>query len=349
MESKPLPVGGWTKHDRWAVPGMRIPAFRSGLAAQKGTNNNILIKTWGGIGDQICSEPTLRYAREHFKKVRLTLVSPIPEVFSHIKFDDVYNNTQEWPIYDDYLCLETNSETDKWNLFYQFVSHNVVHCVDFPCLSALRSTLPVDKKVVRLIPPTPGLKFFDLLRDVDLKKCVVVHAGKHWQSKTFPKAWWDAAINSITEKGLTPILIGKENGPGQGTVDTTVELCIDMREKTTLLETIWLLQNVPVVICNDSSPLHMAVTGTAWIGFLATAKHFDYITHWRNNMRGIPEWGWQMQNLSLGGYWDIQDFSPGDVEDKTIDKVDPKILESWLPKPETIGAFCHEKHNIVRI
>lgn len=336
----PLDQMRWGAGDTFQIQGWRIPSWRTAFAIQKGVEHNILMKTWGGLGDQICAEPTLRFALEHFKHSKITLASHIPEVFSHLKFYDVYNlNNYPPPIYDDHLCFETNSDCSIWNLTYQFISHNVVQCVDFPSICALRCTLPVAKKEIILKPPTPSQEKTELWSAYEKRQsAVVVHAGKHWPSKTFPKPWWDSAIRSIIAKGLTPILIGKDNGPGQGTVDTITEGCIDLRNKTTLNETIWLTQQVPVVICNDSSPLHMAVSGKAWIGFVATAKHPDYITHWRNG-----QWGWRMQNLGLGGYWDIMDYCPNQLEEKTIDQVDPKILDSWLPAPESIGDFCEEK------
>lgn len=329
------------KDDRFAIPGWRLPAWRTSFATQKGVQDNILIKTWGGIGDQICAEPTLRFALNHFKNVKVSLASPIPEVFRHLKFHDVYN-TNEYPppIYDDHLVFETNSDADEWNILYQFVSHNVVHCVDFPSICALRSALPNADKSVVLKPPDPTLRRQDIWDFYQRRRqCVIVHAGKHWQSKTFPAAWWSAAIESISKAGLTPVLIGKDNGPGQGTVDVDID-CVhmDFRNKTSLNETIWMLQQVPVVICNDSSPLHMAVSGDAWIGFFATAKHYDYITHWRKG-----QWGWRMKNLSKGGYWDIMDYCPNTQEAKTIDKVAPDVLASWLPEPTIVGDFCKEK------
>ncbi len=332
------PEKKWSKNDAFKIPGWRIPSWRTSFACQQGVEKNILFKTWGGIGDQICAEPTLRYALEHFKDCKVTLASSIPEVFGHLKFHDVYDLTKESPILDDYLWFDTNSEADQFNLVYQFISHNVIHCVDFPTLCALRCTLPVAEKSIVLEPPRPpaGSELYEIANQCG--RYVIVHAGKHWQSKTFPKKWWDEALFSIVGQGFTPVLIGRENGPGQGTVDVDTAGCVDLRNKTTLNETIWLLKNSAVVICNDSSPLHMAVAGDAWIGFFATAKHYDYLYHWR---RG--QWAWRMKNLSLGGYWDLQHYCPNQIEEKTIDKVDPKILESWLPDPKTVGAFCKEK------
>ncbi len=318
----------WAPGDAFKIPGQRIPSWRTSYAVQKGVADNILIKTWGGIGDQICAEPTLRYALSHFKNVKVTLASHIPEAFSHLKFQDVYDLSKENPI-------------EQFNLLYQFMAHNVVHCVDFPSLCALRCTLPIESKTVTLKPPDPhpDSAVARAVKEAG-HRFVVEHAGKHWQSKTFPADWYDRANKGID---YPIILIGKENGPGQGTVDIDASKCIDLREKTTISESIWLLQQAPVVFCNDSSPLHMAVSGKAWIGFIATAKHPDYLYHWRRNLSGNVEWAWRMQNLGLGGYWDIMDYCPNTEKEKTIDKVDPKILASWLPEPETIGAFVKEK------
>ena len=125
---------------------------------------------------------------------------------------------------------------------------------------------------------------------------VVVHAGKHWPSKTFPKDWWDAVLAELKSRGFIPILIGADADDNRSTVDVDPTGCLDLRNKTSLTESIWLTQQTKVLLTNDSSPLHMAVTGDAWIGFVATCKHPDYIKHWRNG-----QWSWRMENLGSWG------------------------------------------------
>jgi hypothetical protein len=330
----------WNKKDSFNIPGRLLPSFRTSLAIQEKIEKNILIKTWGGIGDQICAEPTLRYALETFKNgEKITLASEIPELFSHLKFNDVFDLKKETPIWDDYLVVDTIVNADVYNVVSQFMSHSITNCVDFPSLCAFRCTLPIKSKEVTMWPPEPeSRELFDL--GWDPKFLVYVHAGKHWPSKTFPKDWWDRALKSIIAAGLKPVLIGKEIEEHQGTVDTMTEGCIDLRNKTTLSETIWLLKNARVLVCNDSSPLHMAVSGSAWIGFIATAKHPDYIMHWRKG-----QWAWRMQNLGLGGIWEMMDNCPNRLEDTKIDNIDADTLRSWLPEPETIGTWCAGKLN----
>jgi hypothetical protein len=218
-----------------------------------------------------------------------------------------------------------------------------MNCVDFPSMRAFRSQLPIAERNVVLkpkMPLSPEIQHMALCRH----KHVIVHAGKHWQSKTFPKLWWDEVLQEIIKEGFEPVLIGKEVAENQGTVAVETSGCIDLRNKTSIMDSVWLLQNSSVVICNDSSPLHMAVSGRAWIGFIASAKHPDFISHWRYTGEVNQNvWSWRMKNLSLGGMWDIQDNCPNRQETSVIHEVDPKILESWLPKPSTIGEFCREK------
>lgn len=332
----------WGKDDTFRIPGNLIPSWRTSFACQKGVEKNIIFRTWGGIGDQICAEPTLRFALNFFKDCEVTLASEVPSIYGHLKFKDVYDMNKERPVWDDYLVFQTNSNADVWNLPYQFYCHNSIQCVDFPALAALRCNLPNDHKNVVLKPEAPAKP----LPIADFSNCVAIHAGKHWQSKTFPTWWWDRVLLSVLEEGLTPVLVGKEVDKGQGTVEVNTTGCIDLRNKTDLNGSIWLLQRVPVVICNDSSPLHMAVSGKAFIGFIATAKHPDYITHWRrppNEDRNV--WGWRMKNFGRGNYLDIMNFCPNSQEEKTLDKVDEEVLLSWLPEPEIFGPWAKEKRD----
>lgn len=324
---------------RIGVPFMSIPVYRTNLAVQKGVEKNLLFVTWGGIGDVICSEPTVRYAIEKFKDCRVTIATRHPELFQHLKFHDIYDLKKETPIADDYLIFQTIPVQDQTTLIPQFISHMYTHCVDFPALSALRSQLPINHREVILKPAKPGLggglkKFWALQNE----NYVVVHAGRHWQTKTFPAKWWNAVIDSIIENGMVPVLIGKHEGETQGYVDTKTEGCVDLRDQTTIEESIWLLQNSPVLVCNDSSPLHMAATGNAFIGFVASVKHPDYITHYRKG-----KFGWRMENFELDGMWNHSSMCPNSAEDVNLDKIGSELVASFLPEPSVFGPWCKRR------
>ncbi len=327
-----------------AIPMRQHPIYRTHLAIQDGVERRLLFKTWGGLGDQICSEPTLRFAFNKFKNCEFFLAAEIPELFAHLNWKKVFNLKEEQPNYSRYLTFETITPPDESNLVWCFFSHLLTNCVDFPAMCALRSQLPVADREIHIHAPVPT-SF-----DTELAKgAVVIHPGKHWQSKTFPKQFWDGVIESLLVLGIKPIIIGANTDDNRGTVDVDASNCYDFRNKLTIMESTWLCQHAGVLLTNDSSPLHMAASknpddptsGRTWIGYMATCKHPDMITHWRNG-----RWNWREVNFSKGGIWDLVDYCPNNKESIEVEFVDPKILESWLPEPKVIAQWAADVRNI---
>jgi hypothetical protein len=296
---------------------------------------------FAGIGDQVCAEPTLRYVYNCKLKgeiEKIALASSVPDLYSHIKFDEVFTesfNMDEW--------LVCNTIPDIQGLAYEHISHGLTNCVDASTLYALRMTLPSKEKEIFITGKEP----IDMVSDLFLKPRIVIHAGKHWPSKTFPKWWWDAVIDGITSLGHRPILVGANVDGNRTTVDVDAKKCFDLRGKTDIRELAWICQRARVVLTNDSSPLHMAAstdprdkekTGRAWIGTLATCKHFDYITHWRKN-----EWQWREKDFSKGWIGDYLGFLPNKTESVNVDKVENELLESWLPDPKEVSQWAISK------
>lgn len=344
----------FSPNDTLHIPAMMMPGFRSTLAIQNGVQKKLLFKTWGGIGDQICAEPTLRYAINHFKDCKIYLASEIPELFSHLKFEKVFDlkDKENIPNWNNYFVFETITPPNDTNMVWQFFSHLLTNCVDFPSMCALRMQLPISEKMVSLPDDIrlPG----DVLREKSIAMSdaqvmadkVFIHAGKHWPSKTFPKEWWNSVIDEIQAHGALPVLIGANTDDNRGTVDVDTLGCLDLRNKLSVSESILILKSAKVLLTNDSSPLHMAVDSRCWIGFIATCKHPDMITHWRNegsknNLE--PVWGWRMKNHSRGGIWDLLDFNPNSGKDVKVEEVDEAILKSWLPDPKEYAQWACNK------
>ena len=344
----------FTNLDRISVPINHIPLFRTTIANQNGVQDSMIFKTWGGLGDQVCAGPTLSYALKTFRNCEISLHSEHPELFSHLKFHKVFHAKKDKPPdWNKYLVFETITPPNDSNLVWQFFSHMLTNCVDFPSLCALRSQLPVADREILLSPRTPEAEEIRSLRDG-----VFVHAGRHWPSKTFPKWWWDGVIQGLIANGVTPILIGADTDDNRGTVDVDASGSIDLRNKTTVSELAWLMQHAKVLLTNDSSPMHMAAsrdpndftTGLTWIGYIATCKHPDYITHWRkppkhyeSDKESLNVWQWREENLGLGGMWEITSPNPNQNDEITVDKVDAEILASWLPSPESVVQWTLNK------
>lgn len=317
------------------IPLMHLPIFRTQVAIDEGVEKRLLFRTWGGLGDQICAEPTIRYAIKMFKDCEFFLASEMPELFGHLKFKKVFDLREEVPNYRRFLLFDTITPPDDSNLVWQFFSHMLVNCVDFPSLCALRSQLPIEDREIKLYPPTPKLPE-DLLYKIE--GGVLVHPGKHWQSKTFPKKFWDGVLAGLKAEGISPIIIGADTDDNRGTVDVDTEGCTDLRNKLTVMESIWACQRATVVLTNDSSPLHMAASGHAWIGFVATCKHPDMITHWRNG-----QWQWREKNFGRGGVWEVIDYCPNKKQKVEAEFVPPELLESWLPNPNDMAEWAADR------
>lgn len=326
------------------IPQAHLPIFRTQVAIDRGVERRLMFRTWGGIGDQICAEPTIRYAQRYFKDCEFYLASELPQLFSHLKFDRVFDLRDETPNYTKFLLFDTITPPDDSNLVWQFFSHMLVNCVDFPSLCALRLQLPVEDKPIKLEPPLPESAFFKEPNSSDMLGGVVVHPGKHWQSKTFPKGFWDRVLAGLKARGIRPIIIGADTDDNRGTVDVDTDGCLDLRNKISISECVWLLKNSAVLLTNDSSPLHMAAAGDAWIGFVATCKHPDMITHWRRPSPGAaPVWQWREKNFGKGGIWDVIDYCPNKPQKVEAEFVPPDLLESWLPNPIEMAEWAAEK------
>lgn len=321
--------------DRVSIPFEMHPLFRVEHALQKGVERNLLFKVWGGIGDRICSEPTLRYALKKFQGCKISLITEDPELFDHLEFHHVYNLKKEKPDYSQFLVFETITPPDDSNLVWLFFSHMLTNCVDFPSLCALRLQLPNADKEIMLEGAQPIL---EIEAKSQIYDGVLVHPGRHWQSKTFPKSFWDRVLASLIGRGITPVLIGARADDNRGTVDVNSEGCIDLRDRLTLKESIWALQQAAVLLTNDSAPLHMAASGEAYVGYIATCKHPDMITHWRQG-----KFQWRQKNFGKGGVWDVVDFCPNASQKVEVEFVDQKLLESWLPNPVEMAVWAWER------
>ncbi len=320
--------------DKVQIPGSEVPSFRTFRAIERGVEKNILFTTWGGIGDQICAEPTLRFAIDSFKDCHVSLATENPGLYRHLKFKKVYDLKKTKPIYENFLVFETIPDPKR--LTFEFVSHMVTHCVDFPALASLRCQTPISYRSV-ILKPEVSLDRQNELKQYTDAKYVAVHAGRHWPSKTFPKDWWDSMLAELIHCGLTPVLFGKDE-EDQGTVATETKGCVDLRGITSLDESIWLLQRMQTMVTNDSSPMHMAATGDARIAFIASAKHQDYLYHWRKG-----EWGANMKHFNKGGVWDVVSHNPNQKDDVLVDKVDEDLLRTWLPQPQEVSKWILEQ------
>lgn len=114
---------------------------------------------------------------------------------------------------------------------------------------------------------------------------IVVHPGKGWPSKTFPKAWWDEVLEGLSSKGHRLVIIGKKD-QYTGHVDVKVPAgACDLRELLSIEGMVALISKSRVLLSNDSAPIHIAGAFDNWIVVIPTIKHPDLILPFRRSDR----------------------------------------------------------------
>lgn len=311
------------------VPALQVPPFKYGIALANNVKQ-IMMTTWGGLGDQVCGEPAMRYAFKLFQGYEISLLTSFPDFFDHLPFKKIYKHgTQEAIDLNDeeWLCLHTNAPHET--MARDFIQHHFTQVVDFASLCAYQRQLPLAHRSVMLFG------------NGDFEEEIVIHPGRHWQSKTFPVGWWNNVLNILAENYHGRIaVVGKDVDENTGTVDVTIPDGVkDYRNKLTHKNLISILKTAKVVLTNDSAPLHIAAAGEAHIFFIASCKEPEYLTHWRYNphSRAI-EFGWRMQNLGFDGLWNHQSSIPIRDTEFTIEKMDQRIMDRLLPYPREVLA-----------
>jgi hypothetical protein len=328
------------------VPAKFVPSFRVVQAHEKGARNNVLFRMHGGLGDIVCAEPAVRYALNHFKDVKFSLATLYPGLFQHLNFEKVFDpsNVSELKL-EDYLMYE-NTDTGN-ELAAEFLCHTLMHGIDYASLYMWRMILPLPDREIRLVPTKEEKEYAaGIVND----KTVVVHPGKTWKTRTFPKKWWDEIIQRIYQEGGSPVIIGGIVDHGRASViDVDTDKAVDLRYKLSFMQTVALIQQSKVIISNDSSPVHMATSGDTHIGFLSTVKHPDHLHTWRTPtwLRDRPgyngTWAWRMQDLSNGGVYENLDVCPNKDRAVRVDECEVLDLLRWLPEPKKVSDWAMSK------
>lgn len=294
---------------------------------------NILIKLSAGLGDQIESEPVARYVRKIYPDANIFLTTHHPRVFKHLEKSGikVFDYTNWEGIKDALIVMENNPPDGKT---INNLTQVLFHPTDYSSISMLRRTLPSDEKNIHIDVDVHDVEsVMDLLKDKDKnKKIIVVHPGKWWPSKTFPKKWWQEVVDLLSEK-LSVVLIGKTLSDNQGYLDITCPKDgFDFRDFTTLSENITLISLSKVTLSNDSSPIHIAGAFDNWIVVVPTSKHPDHILPWRNGSQS-----YKTKSIYKKLLHDDLEVRHTEFYFDTIDKLPKgKKIDDYLPTPEEV-------------
>lgn len=318
------------------VPARTIPSYRVLKATENNARTNLLFRMHGGLGDIVCAEPAVRYALSHFKECKFSLLTLYPGLFQHLKFEEVFTQENVHTLVGSNYLLYENTDTSN-ELAAEFISHPLMHGIDYASLYMWRKILSNKDKEILLVPTVDEYAWAS---SVSQPNDVLIHPGRTWKTRTFPKKWWDSVITNLLAGGARPVIIGGNVDNGRATtIDIALpEGVLDLRLKTSLMQSVALMHRTQVLLTNDSAPLHMATTGDTWIGFLSTVKHPDHLYTWRKG-----QFGWRMQDFAEGRVYDTLDICPNKKDSVRVDDCDIQDMLKWLPAPEAFAAWALQK------
>lgn len=313
----------------------QFPLQNKKNAFLRNVHNNVLLKITGGIGDIVCAEPAIRFAIDQFKGISWSIQTTVPEFFSHLNVKLI--STNEKINEEDYLVIEGVQPPE--NLIWQFIPHMTTHCVDYWGLALFGWQLPKNYKTISL--PTLEIQNIEAKYVSDnAKDFIIIHAGKHFPSKTFPVEYWDRTIRLFKEANFKVCLVGKTVDKHCGFVDTTEKVDIDLRDKLSIKDFSQVLINCKYLYSNDSAAIHISAAGDAFIGFIASIKNEDYITHYRNNI-----FGYKTKNFAKAYISDFINMNFNNSSLLDLGSIPSTIMNKLLPDPVEVVNFYKDLKN----
>jgi len=297
---------------------------------------NVVISVSAGMGDQLCTEPVIRYTKKHvFPDSEMKVVTHHPRLFQHIKDVEVLDyNTYKGN--DDATLVLYSCPDDKDSEHH--LSHVMFHPTDFSSISMIKQTIPPQDKDIKLeVFPEDFSEIIEIAGITDLREFVVVHPGKWWPSKTFPVEWWQKVIDNLVAAGHKVGIVGKRMDDKQGYVNVECPKgAVDFRDLTTLGGLIALISQAKVTLTNDSCPVHIAGAFDNWLVVIPTAKWPWHIIPYRHGRQDYKVKA-LYKKLTIDHIdIDFTSFTPD-----TIDKVNGNILD-YIPEPDEVVNTVNE-------
>jgi hypothetical protein len=267
----------------------------------------VYVEMNGGLGDQVASEPLIRYFAEVlYPRDKLVVCCGFPEILAHLPSITVLPKGQMIPD-TGFFRVKLMPELNRYPSF------NLCHPLDYVSVKAIEGQLYNEHRRIKLVS--------DAKLSHDLSRHVAIHPGRGWPSKTFPGDWWNEVLARLHFHYIPVVLIGNN------TVDVNPERCLDLRGKTTLAELIKVIEQAPCLVTNDSSPVHIAGAFDNPAVLIASCKHPDHIFPHRD----------PALNIALGRPIKTV-FPPTYLGDPImLDECTPEELQAVLPSPKDVA------------
>jgi ADP-heptose:LPS heptosyltransferase len=283
------------------------------------------ISCTGGLGDQVCAEPSIRKLRKIEPEAEIIVFAAYPQLFKHL---NVYAS-DKLPEMVRPAIFEVETHPNRLSQTRRFLSHFFSHGVDYASMHVLKRILPPEEKQIMLSIPAEHDR---PIVDADL----LIHPGTGWPIKTFPREYWEKIIH-VLAKDMKVAVVGKNLNADHGVValDPGPD-AIDLRNKLDFFDFLAMIKYSWGVLTNDSSPTHLAGAFDNWIFLIPTCKHPDYLLPYRHGLQSYKTGVFCQKLLEQEN-----EFHPNDMEWSTT-TWKGNIYDYLPPEQEVIDSIKKE-------
>jgi ADP-heptose:LPS heptosyltransferase len=223
-----------------------------------------------GIGDTLAATPVIRYFCKQFGDRKVDVWTARPEVFA--------NNPYVAKIHTQpNVDVEFLSQWHRLNIKQTFirsdkpegkVRHYHTPLVDYCSVTALSCIIPSHEKHFEfVITPEDRATAKAMLRMAGFNRTVVMHPSDTWKTRRMPKETWEELCKLLLQIGITPVIVGKRIVDRDPIRLDTISGVLDLVDKTSLGETIALMDESQAVVTLDAGSICMAgCTDTPIVG-----------------------------------------------------------------------------------
>jgi hypothetical protein len=289
---------------------------------------HIFMDIQGGLGDQVCAEPVVRYAINHLYNENddIIIATHFPEIFKHLNVQ-IINHDEKEILQTNKIYYHMLSLPGPDKILWAFISPTLSHTTDYISIAMLHRVLLEKNKKITLTYSEEDLENIKKITNCNFENLILVHPNKSWESKTFPTEWWQEIINELS-KEYTVGIIGKEIDENMTLLPVEAkENCIDYRNLLSLNELFALIGNAKLLITGDSSPIHISGAFDNFVIFIATCKYPEHTMPIRNKDKIYP----MFKKLVIDQTKNI----PNIINTQTIDKIHGNILD-YIPNASDV-------------
>jgi len=283
----------------------------------------------GALGDEICIEPIARYVIS-MGLYDVRILSGYPQVFKHLNCPiglvqgDITSNDEKYTYIPACPRHMSNTGIFMEHPFASFAQPLLCHPVDFVSLFMLRRMLPDKDKRPILTYSQEAVNELTKLNALSID--VAFHIGATEKCRAFPQAYTQKIVDDLETLGIKVAIFGKTTR-----YTPEVRCNIDLVDKLDLDMLFAFIAISPIVLTNDSAPIHIAAAFNTYLLVVPTIRHPDRLLHVRNGSRYhntrvlFKKLMFDDLNLPLENI--VGDRKWSDVENRR---------EEFLPEPHTV-------------